>query len=377
MRLKVFVSKYAKNEPKEIRLAFGRCIEQGYYRALKQTNAPEERQQMKPKIAQQMHSISKLELSLCSEAVDILEAVLYGTEPVPRPQTAPTPWLKHPVRFPHLSKTIVVAISMSAIALIILIAGWTHWSTVTQEYQRKIKQLTEQIEGLLSSSEVAQQKDKNGLALKDYDKNGWAKLPNGEWVPNPNGKVVYRYTDTQRIATASKPISNATVNTNTPIKASRNFSSIEEIYPLLIRVAEYLQYSDISALQDSFSKWKPLSAGYYYELDGKKFYSNQEIFDYKIQKAKEWGNRNDQNNDGVINCQDYAELFYKYASDAGYHVRYIVNSGLNHAFNQVKIQNEWIAIEPQSAETGLGRLPLESIRFPAYNPIYDNIKKEN
>jgi transglutaminase/protease-like cytokinesis protein 3 len=162
-----------------------------------------------------------------------------------------------------------------------------------------------------------------------------------------------------------------------PTKASRNFSSIQETYPLLRRVAEDLQYSDLKALQDSFRKYKPLPTGYYYELYGKKFYSNQDLFDYKIQRAKEWGNKNDQNNDGEINCEDYAELFYKYASDAGYKVRYIVNSNLNHAFNQVRIQNEWVAIEPQSAEDGLGRLPLESTRFPAYNPMYDKIRKEN
>jgi hypothetical protein len=80
-KLKGYVADYAKNEPKEIRLAFGRCIEQGYYRVLKQTSAPTERRRIKPQIAQQMHNISKLELPLCAEAVDILEAVLYGIQP--------------------------------------------------------------------------------------------------------------------------------------------------------------------------------------------------------------------------------------------------------------------------------------------------------
>jgi len=106
----------------------------------------------------------------------------------------------------------------------------------------------------LFSSNNYQKKDKNGLYPKNYDKNGWAQLPSSEWVPNPNGKVVYRYTDTQKIATASKPISSMIVNSNTPIKASRNFSSIEETYPLLRRVAEDLQYSDLEALQNSFRK---------------------------------------------------------------------------------------------------------------------------
>jgi hypothetical protein len=378
MRLKVFVRIYAKNEPKEIRLAFGRCIEQGYYRVLKQTSDPEDRQQMKIKIVKQMHNISKLELPICVEAVDILEAVLYDTQP--KSQAAP-------VRFLHLSKKTLIKIAIPVAVFIILIAGWNHWSTATQNYQILIGQLAKQIDGLLSSSSDANKEnktivppinyDKNGLTPKDYDRNGWAKLPNGEWVPNPNGKVVYRYIDTQNIATASRLISNAPVNTNTPIRTSQNFASIEETYPLLIRVAENLQYSDINALRDSFNKWKPLPAGYFYTVDERRFYSNQDLFDYKIQKAREWGSKNDQNGDGEINCQDYAELFYKYASDAGYPVRYIVNSGLNHAFNQVRIQNEWVSIEPQSAEEGLNRSPLESVRFPNYNPRYDVIKKEN
>jgi hypothetical protein len=220
------------------------------------------------------------------------------------------------------------------------------------------------------------QRDKNGLYLENYDKNGWAYV-NGKWVSNPRPGAFVRYADSQVIATASKPISNAVVNSNTPIKASRNFSSIGETYPLLRRVAEDLQYSDLEALHESFRKWESLPKGHFYELGGKRFYSNQDLFHYEIQKAKEWGNKNDQNGDGEINCQDYAELFYKYASGAGYHVRYVVNNGLNHAFNQVKIQNEWVAIEPQSAESGLDRLPLVSVRFPGYNPVYDKTRKEN
>jgi hypothetical protein len=220
------------------------------------------------------------------------------------------------------------------------------------------------------------QRDKNGLYADNYDENGWAYV-NGSWISNPRPGAFIRYAEGQGIATASKPISNAVVNNNTPINAYRDFASLEETYSLLMRVAEDLQYSDLEALWDSFSKYNPLPNDHFYEVDGKRFYSNQDLFDYKIQKAKEWGNKNDQNNDGVINCSDYAELFYKYASDAGYHVRYISNSDLNHAFSQVKIQNEWVAIEPQSAESGLERLPLESVRFPNYNPKYDKIRKEN
>jgi hypothetical protein len=392
VQLKVFVRQYAKHEPKEIRLAFGRCVEQGYYRVLKQISTPEERLLMKPKIARQMHNISKLELPLCAEAVDILEAVLYGIQPVSKPQAVPAQQpapaqQSAPVRF---SRKTGFKVAISAAALIFLIAGFIHWNKI-------LARLTKQMEDFVLSN--SQEKDVNGLSEENYDSNGWAYI-NGNWVSNPRPGAFIRYPDDQTIATASKPISNVVVDNKAPnppkapnpSKApdppkapnpSRApdvpgyLSSIEDIYPLLIRVAEDLQYSDIPALQTSFNRYKPLAEGHFYEMDGKRFYSNQELFDFKIQLAQEWGSRNDQNGDGVINCEDYAELFFTYASSAGYPVRYITNSSLNHAFNQVKIQNEWISIEPQSAETGLNRPPLESVRFPNYNPAYDVIRKEN
>jgi hypothetical protein len=134
-RLKGYVSDYAKNEPKEVRLAFGRCIEQGYYRILKETSTPAERQQMKPKIAQQMHNISKLELPLCAEAVDILEAVLYGIQPSRSvPQTSMNPIALPQAPFVQSApmpqampdKRRVFPILAFAVVLIIIIVGLTH-----------------------------------------------------------------------------------------------------------------------------------------------------------------------------------------------------------------------------------------------------------
>jgi hypothetical protein len=141
-RLKLFVSKYAKNEPKEIRLAFGRCIEQGYYRVLKQTSTPLERQQLKQKIAQQMHNISKLELPLCTEAVDILEAVLYGGQS--NQSTSQIPATRYiPRQKTASNKKKVFVIFASAAALIIVIIGLAFWH---RNNQAKFDQLTKQHE---------------------------------------------------------------------------------------------------------------------------------------------------------------------------------------------------------------------------------------
>jgi hypothetical protein len=94
--LKGFVADYAKAESKTERLAFGRCIEQGYYRVLKQTTSPQERARIKPQIARQMSSIIKLELPLCTEAIDVLEAVIYGI-----PQTVSQPQYQRPPVYQH------------------------------------------------------------------------------------------------------------------------------------------------------------------------------------------------------------------------------------------------------------------------------------
>jgi hypothetical protein len=218
-------------------------------------------------------------------------------------------------------------------------------------------------------------RDKYGLLASDYDKNGWA-ITNGKWVSNPREGASIRYSGGQVIATSSKRITSTVIQNNTIAKPYRNFSSINETYPILEKVARDLEYSDIQALRESHSRYKPLPKNRFYEVDGRKFYSQQAFFDYEIQKATSWGSRNDQNGDGEINCMDYAELFYKYALSEGYHVRYISNSNLNHAFNGVNVNGSWITIEPQAAESGLDRSPLVSNRFPNYNPSKDTIKKQ-
>ncbi|GMO66153.1 MAG: hypothetical protein Ta2A_14220 [Treponemataceae bacterium] len=77
-RLKSFFSDLAKNEPKPLRVAFGRCIEAGAYAALK--NAPDagERASRKASIAQRLRDDMGLDAALCAEALDVLEAALFG-----------------------------------------------------------------------------------------------------------------------------------------------------------------------------------------------------------------------------------------------------------------------------------------------------------
>jgi hypothetical protein len=78
-RLKAFFGDLAKDEPKPLRLAFGRCIEAGAYNALKTAHDTAERAERKTAIAQRLRNDQGLDITLCAEALDILEAALYGT----------------------------------------------------------------------------------------------------------------------------------------------------------------------------------------------------------------------------------------------------------------------------------------------------------
>jgi formylglycine-generating enzyme required for sulfatase activity len=85
-RFKAFFSDLAKEEPKPLRIAFGRCIEAGAYTALKTASDRSERGERKTAIAQRVRDEHGLDVALCGEALDILEAALYGTA-----QTTPPP----------------------------------------------------------------------------------------------------------------------------------------------------------------------------------------------------------------------------------------------------------------------------------------------
>jgi hypothetical protein len=96
-RLKAFFSDLARDEPKPLRLAFGRCVEAGAYAAMKTAPDAAERAERKAAIAQRVRDDQGTDITLCAEALDILEAALYGAQPAPppvspsRPQYTPPP----------------------------------------------------------------------------------------------------------------------------------------------------------------------------------------------------------------------------------------------------------------------------------------------
>ncbi|GHV86658.1 hypothetical protein AGMMS50230_22660 [Spirochaetia bacterium] len=84
-RLKIYVKDYAKNEPKEERIAFGRCIEAGCYSELKKAKTTETRLRFKAVLSKQLQKITGLDSALCNDALDLLDAVLPAAQSsVPR-----------------------------------------------------------------------------------------------------------------------------------------------------------------------------------------------------------------------------------------------------------------------------------------------------
>jgi len=88
-QLKPLFSDYAKDEPKEERAAFGRCIEIGSYQELKNTRSADERQRKKTALADQLQTKTGIDKKHCVDALDLLEAVLFKPEQPPASQPKP------------------------------------------------------------------------------------------------------------------------------------------------------------------------------------------------------------------------------------------------------------------------------------------------
>ena len=94
VRLHPVFANYVKNEPKEERVAFGRCIEMGSYKELKTARTEDERRVVKADLIQRLQSNTGLNTMLCTGALDLLDATLFGNvvQPqFPSPQKPPLP----------------------------------------------------------------------------------------------------------------------------------------------------------------------------------------------------------------------------------------------------------------------------------------------
>jgi FtsH-binding integral membrane protein len=125
-RLKGFISDYAKNEPAGDRLAFGRCIEGGYYAQFKNTRTDAERRRLKAALLTHLQAASGQDAATCQNTLDLLEAVLFNI-PVTQyntpassvmPQSASPTMQEHGAANPVSKKTLLFGIAAGAGALI-------------------------------------------------------------------------------------------------------------------------------------------------------------------------------------------------------------------------------------------------------------------
>jgi hypothetical protein len=79
--------------------------------------------------------------------------------------------------------------------------------------------------------------------------------------------------------------------------------------------------------------------------------SSDPVWDILRLTANDITKKKDVNGDGKINCIDAAVTFYKYypnKSEVTIETNYNTATGMNHAFNCIKINGVWRAIEPQT-----------------------------
>jgi formylglycine-generating enzyme required for sulfatase activity len=117
-RLKAFLGDLAKDEPKPLRTAFGRCIEEGAYNALKTAADTSERAKRKAAVAERVRDEHGLDITLCGEALDILEAALFGIQSS-KPYTSPQPTVTPAANaIPETKKKFPIAALITVVVLV-------------------------------------------------------------------------------------------------------------------------------------------------------------------------------------------------------------------------------------------------------------------
>jgi hypothetical protein len=126
-----------------------------------------------------------------------------------------------------------------------------------------------------------------------------------------------------------------------------------DLSPILITIENTLKYNDVGGIRNwIFSETV----------------SDSQLGS-EIRKMRNTKTVNDQNGDDIINCEDFAILFFKLAKAQGYDVKIISNSKLNHSFNAVRrLNGTWETIEPQA---GAGGRIIMRNAWKNYDPAYD------
>jgi uncharacterized membrane protein len=83
-----YLADMAANEPKPQRMALVQCLANGSHRELQATDGAD-RRRCKQRLAQKLHDDEGLDLTLCNDTLDLLEAALWGETAQPVPEVSP------------------------------------------------------------------------------------------------------------------------------------------------------------------------------------------------------------------------------------------------------------------------------------------------
>jgi hypothetical protein len=214
-RLKGFIRDFAKDEPLPLRRAFGRAVEEGAYHALKTAPNSGERSSRKAAIAQSLRGKHGLEPALCAEALDILEAALFGTvsaaapphrqqqmPPAPPynkpatphrtpPPAAPPVAKKHPVR-----KVLIAVVVLAALVLLIAVFAGGELSGVQSSWQ-----------GYASFEEFSEAVDFMRIFGQSFDEEDFAALAAlglGAVLSYGNGDIQFDFVNARKLTSRYK-----------------------------------------------------------------------------------------------------------------------------------------------------------------------------
>ena len=88
-KIKSLFGDFAKDEPKPLRMVFGKCVENGFYRIVKNTKTAKERREVIDGLALRLRDEEGLDIARCTEALELLAAAIFGEG-----QIAPPPLVK-------------------------------------------------------------------------------------------------------------------------------------------------------------------------------------------------------------------------------------------------------------------------------------------
>jgi hypothetical protein len=111
-RLESLFGDLAKDDPKPLRMAFCRAVDEGAYNALKTAPDEGERASRKTSIAQRVRDEHGIDTALSIEALDILDAALFGEENVAQTQAPPD--AQGIIRFFYLNAYAFLLLALSA-----------------------------------------------------------------------------------------------------------------------------------------------------------------------------------------------------------------------------------------------------------------------